>query len=115
MARSNEHAIQNRIRLALSRGAARLFRNNTGALKDENGRPVFFGLCKGSSDLIGWKTIEIKSEDIGKRVAVFCAIEVKDKGKATPLQRRFLQVVSEAGGFAGIARSVEEARKIIGM
>tara|TARA_B100001063_G_scaffold77599_1_gene72053 strand:- start:3651 stop:4001 length:351 start_codon:yes stop_codon:yes gene_type:complete len=112
---SNEQAIQNRIRMSLSRGAARLFRNNTGALKDANGRPIFFGLCKGSSDLIGWKTIEIKSEDVGKKVAVFCAIEVKDKAKATPLQRRFLEVVSEAGGFAGIARSVNDAKRIIGM
>ena len=101
--------------MSLSRGAARLFRNNTGALKDANGRPIFFGLCKGSSDLIGWKTIEIKSEDVGKKVAVFCAIEVKDKAKATPLHRRFLEVVSEAGGFAGIARSVNDAKRIIGM
>jgi hypothetical protein len=115
MAGSNEAAVQNRIRLALSRGATRLFRNNTGALKDATGRLVHFGLCKGSSDLIGWKTIEITPEMVGQKVAVFCALEIKDKGKATVLQRHFISVVHEAGGFAGVARTVEEANRIIGM
>jgi hypothetical protein len=45
----SEHEIQQRIRLACGRGAVRLWRNNTGALVDQQGR---FGLCKGSSDLI---------------------------------------------------------------
>jgi hypothetical protein len=31
----------------------RLWRNNVGALRDERGRLVTYGLCKGSSDLIG--------------------------------------------------------------
>lgn len=115
MAGSNEAAVQNRIRLALSRGATRLFRNNTGALKDATGRLVHFGLCKGSSDLIGWKTVTITPDMVGQSVAIFCAIEIKDKGKATPLQRRFVTVVQEAGGMAGVARSIEEAQIIIGM
>ena len=115
MAGSNEAAVQNRIRLALSRGATRLFRNNTGALKDATGRLVHFGLCKGSSDLIGWKTVVITPEMVGEKVAVFCALEIKDKGKATTMQRRFITVVQEAGGLAGVARSIEEAQIIIGM
>jgi hypothetical protein len=115
MAGSNEGAVQNRIRLALSRGATRLFRNNTGALKDQNGRLVHFGLCKGSSDLIGWKSVVVTPEMVGQTVAIFCALEIKDKGKATVLQKHFISVVRDAGGVSGVARSVEEAQQIIGM
>ncbi len=48
----SEHEIQQRIRLACGRGAVRLWRNNSGALVDQQGRFVRFGLCKGSSNLI---------------------------------------------------------------
>ena len=113
MASSNEAAVQNKIRLALSRGATRLFRNNTGALKDQKGRLVTFGLCKGSSDLIGWTTIEITPDMVGKKVAVFTAIEVKDKGKATDAQRLFIDLVKSFGGYAGVAKSVDQAKKLL--
>ena len=113
MAGSNEGAVQNRIRLALSRGFCRLFRNNTGALKDQHGRLVHFGLGKGSSDLIGWKTVTVTPEMVGKEVALFCAIEVKDKGRATVLQQHFIATVKVAGGLAGVARNVEEAEQIL--
>ena len=46
---SSEHEIQQRIRLACGRGPVRLWRNNSGALVDQQAR---FGLCKGSSNLI---------------------------------------------------------------
>ena len=36
-----------------------LYRNNVGAYKDNTGRLVRYGLCKGSSDLVGDKTITI--------------------------------------------------------
>ena len=112
MGRSHEHVVQNQIRLALSNGPVRLFRNNTGALRDQSGRLVRFGLCKGSSDLIGWTSIEITEEMVGEKVAVFTAIEIKDKGKATDDQLRFIQRVNEAGGLAGIARCVASATRI---
>ena len=54
-----EQQIQQHIRIACSTGATRLFRNNTGTLRDQHGRPVSFGLCKGSADLIGYRTITI--------------------------------------------------------
>jgi len=41
-----EQQIQQHIRIACGTGSTRLFRNNTGTLKDANGRPVQFGLCK---------------------------------------------------------------------
>lgn len=113
--RSDELAVQNHIRLAVGRGPVRLWRNNTGALKDANGRLVRYGLCTGSSDLIGFTTRTITHDMVGQQVAVFTAIEVKDRGRATPQQLHFIDQVQQAGGLAGVARSVEEARIILGM
>jgi hypothetical protein len=110
---SSEHVVQNQIRLALGRGVARLFRNNTGALKDAAGRLVRYGLCTGSSDLIGWRTTTITPDMVGQQVAVFVAIEVKDKGRPTPEQMQFIAAVRAAGGLAGVARTVAEADAIL--
>jgi hypothetical protein len=110
----SEQNIQQRIRLACSRGPTRLWRNNTGKLLDRNGRPVQFGLCPGSSDLIGYRSVTITPEMVGQTVAVFAAVEVKaPRGRPTAEQTAFLDHVSAAGGLAGIARSVEEAEEIL--
>ena len=110
-----ETPIQQEIRLGVGELTnVRLFRNNTGKLQDAQGRWVEFGLCGGSSDLIGWTTREITPDMVGQKVAVFTAIEVKNlKGKPSPEQVNFLSRVREAGGIAGIARSPEDAREII--
>lgn len=113
MARSDEQRIQNDIRLALGSGAARLFRNNTGALKDSTGRLVRYGLCQGSSDLIGLRTVTITPDMVGQQLAVFTAIEVKDRAKPTAEQQAFIQMVLQAGGLAGVARSIDDARSIL--
>jgi hypothetical protein len=106
----SEQQTQQEIRLALSRGDTRLWRNNTGTLYDRQGRPVQFGLCKGSSDLIGLRSITIGPEHLGQRLAVFAAIEVKSAtGRATPEQAAFIEQVQAMGGLAGIARSVSDA------
>ena len=111
----SEHEIQQRIRLACGRGAVRLWRNNTGALVDQQGRFVRFGLCKGSSDLIGLRSLEITPEMVGQRVAQFVALEVKTaSGVVSPEQRAFLRVVQELGGVAAVCRSVEEAEQLLG-
>lgn len=111
--RSDELAVQNAIRLEHGAGPARLWRNNTGALKDAQGRLVRYGLCPGSSDLIGLRTRIITEADLGHRFAQFVAIEVKDRGRATPEQQAFIAMVQAAGGLAGIARSVDDARTIL--
>ena len=112
----SEQQVQQAIRLALSRGDTRLWRNNTGTLLDKHGRPVQFGLCKGSSDLIGMRSITIGPEHVGQRLAVFAAVEVKSAtGRATPEQLAFIDVVQQMGGLSGIARSIEDARSILGL
>jgi hypothetical protein len=113
--RSDELAVQNAIRLEHGAGPARLWRNNTGALKDATGRLVRYGLCPGSSDLIGLRQVTITPDMVGQTLAVFTAIEVKDQGRLTEQQRAFITMVQQAGGMAGVARSVEDARRILGL
>jgi len=109
----SEQRIQQEIRLAVSHGPVRLYRNNTGTLRDQHGRPVSFGLCKGSADLIGWTIRTITPEMVGSQVAVFTSIEVKTPtGRLRPEQKQWLDVVQAAGGIAGVARSVDEALRI---
>jgi hypothetical protein len=109
-----EHEIQQRIRLACGRGPVRLWRNNTGALVDQQGRFVRFGLCKGSSDLIGLRALEITPELVGQRLAQFIALEVKTaQGVLSPEQRAFLRLVQQLGGVAAVCRSVEEAEQLL--
>ena len=112
---ASEQRIQQEIRIACSTGDTRLFRNNTGTLRDQNGRPVQFGLCKGSADLIGWKRVTITPEMVGTTVAVFVSIEVKTAtGRLRPEQQQWLDAVQAAGGIAGVARSVSESQILLG-
>ena len=113
---TSETTIVQNIRLALSNGFVRLFRNNVGVLQDREGRYVTYGLCKGSSDLIGWKSLVITPDMVGKRIAQFIALEAKSaSGKVTDEQRAFILAVRQAGGRAGMARSTQEAKEIIGV
>lgn len=112
---ASETAVQQNIRLALGkRPDVRLFRNNVGMAETSDGRVVRFGLCKGSSDLVGWKSVAVTPDMVGKRVAVFIALEVKaGKGRTTEAQRAFLDRVAVDGGIAGVARSVGEAEALL--
>lgn len=111
----------------LSRDDVRLFRNVVGTgwqgqvvrrdgdlLVLKNPRPINAGLCVGSLDLIGWRSMVITPEMVGQRVAIFAAIEDKvGRRQATEEQKNFIEVVTGFGGFAGVARSVEDARIIV--
>ena len=111
-----ETDIQQRIRLAVgTRSDLRLFRNQVGQLPDpRTGRPVQFGLARGSADLIGWRTITITPTMVGQRVAVFTSIEVKTPaGRIRPDQSAWMGAVQAAGGIAGIARSVLDALQLV--
>ena len=110
----SEHEIQQRIRLACGRGAVRLWRNNTGALVDQQGRFVRFGLCKGSSDLIGLRSVVVTPEMVGQRIAQFVALEIKaPQGVVSPEQQAFLRLVQELGGVASVCRSIEQAQAVL--
>jgi hypothetical protein len=124
-----EADIQAAIMLNLGRGETRIFRNHvargfTGEVFKsdsqytiiKNARRASFGLCVGSSDCIGFRKLIVTPEMVGTTLAVFTAIEVKSAtGRPTPEQVAFIRVIQQAGGFAGIARSVAEARAIVGL
>jgi len=92
-----------------------LFRNNVGVLRDSRGNYVSYGLCSGSSDLIGWKPKVILPEMVGKTVAVFTAIEVKSPhGILSKEQEAFLNAVREAGGIGFEVRSINDLEEKMG-
>lgn len=121
-----EHGIQNAIRNALA-GDCYLFRANVGqawtgdAARLPNGdvlirnpRPFSTGLPAGFSDLFGFRTIEITPAMVGQRLAVFVGVECKSqRGRVTDPQGRFLKAVTDAGGLAGVARTVDDALNIV--
>tara|TARA_A100001391_G_C4990838_1_gene258057 strand:+ start:305 stop:703 length:399 start_codon:yes stop_codon:yes gene_type:complete len=113
---NSETKLQQEIRLALGTiPSLRLFRNQVGQLPDpRTGRYVQFGLAKGSSDLVGFKTVKITPEMIGQEVAQFVSIEIKtERGKLTEVQQNWLQKVHDSGGIVGVARSIQDALKIV--
>lgn len=101
----------------------RLFRNNCGLLYDRNGRPVKYGIANpGGSDLIGFRSIVVTPEMVGQTVAVFSALEIKTpewrpRNAADKLrweqQQKFVGMVREFGGIAGVVRSPAEARRVM--
>jgi len=116
------------IRVQLSHGDARLWRNNVGSAWQGNcrnhggglmtivhPRRVHFGLCQGSADLIGYQSLIVTPEMVGQRIAVFVAIEGKRvNGSYGTGQREYLDLVNRAGGLAGVARTVDDAKIILG-
>lgn len=125
-----ESNIMKLVQLALGKFAhVKIFRNNTGMgwtgetrsivgnptdKLIKNARPLHAGLCEGSSDLIGWTTITVTPEMVGRKFAVFTAIEVKsDTGRATQAQRNFLDQVAQGGGIALLCKSPEAAVTVI--
>ena len=100
-----EQDIQNLIRAELSKHAL-VFRANVGKVKTHDGRYFDTGLPPGFCDLFGFR----KSD--GK---IFF-IEVKTpKGRVRPVQKKFMEIVKRNGAIVGVARSVDDALKIIGV
>ncbi len=76
----------------------RVWRNNTGALTDQRGQLITYGL-KGSADILGLIAPDGR----------FLAIEVKnERGKQSPAQIAFGEMVEKMGGIYILARSVED-------
>jgi hypothetical protein len=111
----SEQAIQQEIVLSLSRGDTRLLRNNCGQCRTDDGRVIRYGVGNpGGSDLIGIKAITVTPDMVGRQIGVFTAIEVKTPtGRASEQQQRFLSMVGALGGIAGVARSVEDAQRLL--
>lgn len=111
-----EHIIQSKIRLALAPHAL-MFRTNAGEFwqgqrvySHEFSQPVLInlkkveGLPKGFSDLCGCRRSD------GRFIAIECKTQA---GRVRLEQEQFLAAMGEAHALAGIARSSEDAIKII--
>lgn len=126
----NETNLLRSIMLAMSKALpnVRLFRNNTGmgwagkllhrtgtgTVAIENARPLYAGLCVGSSDLIGWTSVEITPEMVGRKVAVFTAVEIKQPGKKpTEAQVNFIENVRSAGGIGTVITDPEQVSLLL--
>lgn len=101
----SESTILKEVMLKASELGYRVFRNNVGVAFQPNGQVIKYGLHNGSSDLIGWHSVVVTQDMVGKKLAVFLAIETKNKrGKVTTEQKNFLREVDAAGGIAILAR-----------
>lgn len=126
-----EAALLKKFMLEYTKLGSRLFRNNVGmAWAGQNhgpektkrtvtvnpgdiilrkARPFHGGFPKGSSDLIGWTTIEITPDMVGRECAIFTAVEAKTQYvSATSQQKAFVRTVNTSGGIAVIARKLED-------
>lgn len=110
---------------ALSQFKSKLFRNNSGAMKDKTGRHIRFGLANVSkklwdnfktSDLIGYTCVVVTPDMVGKTLAVFTAVEVKTttakKDARYKAQEKFIEQVNRDGGIASMVNSVESLKKM---
>lgn len=109
----NETDIMREIQTKVGGPDIRLFRFQCGRFQLIDGRWINVGV-PGMSDLIGLRSITITPEMVGRTLAVFAAVEVKSAtGRATEEQKLFIEMVSSLGGFAGVARSVQEATELL--
>lgn len=112
---ASEAAVQAVVRLEASRKGVLLWRNNVGALKDERGVLVRYGLANTSAgenkilksgDLVGVRPVLIGPQHVGQTIGQFVSREVKEKGwayKATPreaAQLAWANLVLSVGGDA---------------
>jgi hypothetical protein len=94
-----------------------LWRNNCGLAvykKGDRTWSVRYGLCDGSSDLIGGTRIKITPEMVNREILVFTAVEVKvEKGKKRDDQIHFINFIKQSGGIATFATSSKDVEKCV--
>jgi hypothetical protein len=106
---------QSLIRIAAAKKGMLLFRNNVGALLDDRGVPVRYGLANESkamnekiksADLIGIEPVLITQDMVGQTIGRFVSIEVKEEGwkysgkGREAAQKAWLQLIVANGGRA---------------
>lgn len=124
----SETAIQNQTRRDFAY-VGPIWRNNTGVLFDQTGRPVRYGLSNDnaeinreikSSDLIGITPVLITPAMYGQILGVFTALECKpsnwsfkNNDERATAQLKFHNIVRDHGGFAGFVNDPQQIHSII--
>lgn len=123
----SESRQQSLVRLAAADAGVWLTRNNVGALLDDRGVPVRYGLCNESksqneavksADTIGMYQRTIRPQDVGKVFAQFVSVELKEqvwkfnpKDKHEVAQMAWCNFVNSKGGIGMFANGPEMFRQ----
>jgi len=125
---ASEAAVQAAIRLEAPHKRAPLWRNNVGVAEGRDGVPIRFGLANDSarlnrsvksSDLIGVVPMLIQHHHLGRTIGAFGAFECKRGNwtysgtKREQAQKKYMDIVSGAGGCSGFVRSVAQFNQIV--
>lgn len=109
---------QSAVRLEAAQKGLQMFRNNVGALKDERGVPVRYGLANDSAavnakiksaDLIAIRPVLILPEHVGRTIGQFVSREMKPPGwhytgtGREPAQLNWANLINAKGGDAAFA------------
>jgi hypothetical protein len=121
---TTEALAQSELRLFAAQQGHALWRNNSGAMYNEQTkRMIRFGLGNDSarvhdvfksSDLIGYTVVKVTPEMVGRHVAVFSSVEVKKPEWTKPTNSReyaqanFVNSVSANGGIGLFATSTKD-------
>lgn len=76
-------------------------------------RVLHAGLFKGSSDLVGWDSMIITPDMVGRPIAAFVSIEAKKRNEFEDGQKKWLAAVANAGGISGVAHNAAEALDLV--
>lgn len=121
--KDSESYVQSECRLLAPRHGILLFRNNVGALVDDRGVPVRYGLANDSkqlnekiksADLIGIRRVVITQQMVGSTIGQFASVECKKRywqpGEDTrreKAQKEWANLVSTWGGWSVITSSAK--------
>ena len=126
--KKSEAEVSDDVIIEASKYNLKLFRNNSGSFINPRGVPVRFGLGNVSkrfnklmktSDYIGWTPVTITPEMVGKTVAVFTALEIKEDGwkysgdEREAAQKKFIDLVKSSGGIASFIKNVAQVKQLI--
>jgi len=119
-----ESEVQQAVRLLTAQAGWRVWRNNKGAGKLENGSFIRWGLCNDnaqigshmrSADLIGIRPVVIGPEHVGMTLGQFVSIECKRTdwrpsvaSEHETAQRRWAELINSLGGYAAITNNPEK-------
>lgn len=115
---TSEAAAQAAVRIEAANKGLRMWRNNVGALVDERGVPVRYGLANDSKkmnellkshDLVGIRPIPITQAHVGLILGQFVSREIKEPGwrytgtEREQAQQRWAILINSLGGDASFA------------